>query len=93
MAVEKDDGLLECVLPVCKTENLNIFKNRFFLNAKENLAGKVYLRRLLMFYYQKWHTKLSFVRQYLPISDWENNKFEDQLIRSPFHLTSTKNLT
>ncbi|KAL4240289.1 polycystic kidney disease protein 1-like [Mactra antiquata] len=38
LAVEQDDGLLECVLPVCKNENLNKFKNRFFLNAKDNLA-------------------------------------------------------
>jgi hypothetical protein len=40
LAVEKEDGLLECILPICKTENLNIFKNRFFMNAKDNLAGK-----------------------------------------------------
>ncbi|XP_045214928.2 uncharacterized protein LOC123565009 [Mercenaria mercenaria] len=38
LAVEKEDGLLECVLPVCKSENLNVFKNRFFMNAKDNLA-------------------------------------------------------
>ncbi|XP_060576637.1 uncharacterized protein LOC132733957 isoform X2 [Ruditapes philippinarum] len=38
LAVEKEDGLLECILPICKTENLNIFKNRFFMNAKDNLA-------------------------------------------------------
>ncbi|WAQ96750.1 PK1L2-like protein [Mya arenaria] len=38
LAIDKDDGMLERVLPVCKTENLNKFKNRFFLNAKDNLA-------------------------------------------------------
>ncbi|XP_045211050.2 uncharacterized protein LOC123562481 [Mercenaria mercenaria] len=38
LAIEKDDGLLECVFPVSKSENYNVFKNRFVLNAKENLA-------------------------------------------------------
>ncbi|KAH3806906.1 hypothetical protein DPMN_135235 [Dreissena polymorpha] len=40
MALEKDDGLLHCVLPVCKTENINQFNQRFIRNAKEMLAGK-----------------------------------------------------
>jgi hypothetical protein len=39
LAIEKDDGLLESVFPVSKSENYNVFKNRFVLNAKENLAG------------------------------------------------------
>ena len=46
LAVEKEDGLLECVLPVCKTENMNVFKNRFFMNAKDNLAG-IYLTYMI----------------------------------------------
>ncbi|KAH3806938.1 hypothetical protein DPMN_135268 [Dreissena polymorpha] len=40
MALEKDDGLLQCVIPVCKTENINQFNQRFIRNAKEMLAGK-----------------------------------------------------
>ncbi|XP_052217967.1 polycystic kidney disease protein 1-like 2 [Dreissena polymorpha] len=38
MALEKDDGLLQCVIPVCKTENINQFNQRFIRNAKEMLA-------------------------------------------------------
>ena len=39
LAIEKDDGLIESVFPVSKSENYNVFKKRFVLNAKENLAG------------------------------------------------------
>ncbi|KAH3807085.1 hypothetical protein DPMN_135418 [Dreissena polymorpha] len=38
MALEKDDGLLQCVLPLRKTESINQFNTRFIRNAKEMLA-------------------------------------------------------
>ena len=38
LAVEKEDGHLECVVPVSRKDDLNVFKNRFLQNAKDNLA-------------------------------------------------------
>lgn len=38
LAVEKEDGTLECVVPVSQRNDLNVFKNRLVANAKDSLA-------------------------------------------------------